>query len=121
MGEIKRVIKFRVWEASALGSAMTYIDDMYWFEEQQVHSIEDDGIYKFMQFTSLLDKNGKEIYEGDIVRYTYNRDTKTTTSFTEVIEYDKWADVIGVRVIVGMNPEIIGNIYEHPHLLNPTP
>lgn len=124
MGEIKRVIKFRVWEASALGSAMTYIDDMYWFEEQSVHSIEDDGVYKFMQFTGLHDKNGKDIYEGDAI---VSPGMIESPYIVEWKDYHGWAlrhpntEAIWLSSHVWDNANIIGNIHEHPHLLNTIP
>jgi uncharacterized phage protein (TIGR01671 family) len=83
---------------------------------------EEDFI--LMQFTGLKDKNGKEIYEGDILR---------------TITYDKTYEVsfyIGSFVLIDKDPgfttikkspigcyqtdiilEVIGNIYENPELL----
>jgi len=67
------------------------------------------------------DKTGKEIYEGDIVKYSYSRDTtgKDIVFFNEVIEWDNVLEYSGFIIHRGMNPEIIGNIYESPELLNP--
>jgi uncharacterized phage protein (TIGR01671 family) len=74
------------------------------------------------QFTGLTDKNGKEIYEGDILRPTVTGirkdaevkwDTETASFFAD-FDYDPkdWYELVwGNRV------EVIGNIYENPELL----
>ena len=82
-----------------------------------------------MQFTGLKDKNGKEIYKGDILRIINEYDKVNITEvkfidggFTvedDFGEYDMttigWA--INIWDNENSNYEIIGNIYENPDLL----
>jgi hypothetical protein len=74
---------------------------------------------ELMQFTGLLDKNGKEIYEGDILRvegYELGSVRYHGTSF--VIQFDDL--LANLDTIPAAYMEIIGNIYENPDLLELT-
>ena len=59
---MKREIKFRAWN---LDDGMLYFD----FDSFQKDYYDQYG--NIMQFTGLTDKNGKEIYEGDILTSKY--------------------------------------------------
>lgn len=142
-----REIKFRVWDSLTkemvpvvnltigLGGPVAFGShpDKTWKDTRQV-----TGADKIMQYTGLKDKNGKEIYEGDILKATY----PAGYSLYEVRfgEYDKeesegsgigWYAIehyfIGKKsgqLITGANHfggEVIGNIYENPDLLTSRP
>lgn len=69
-----------------------------------------------MQFTGLLDKNGKEIFEGDIIIIP-----QKTTWIVEWIngQYRYWSQYKnnGFKLSEKTKCEVIGNIYESPELM----
>lgn len=81
---------------------------------------------ELMQYTGLKDKNGKEIYEGDIIKYKFPYDRRlnhispvklleTETSFGVK---DRYENEIPLYTISANNYfEVIGNIYENKNLL----
>lgn len=79
-----------------------------------------------MRYTGLKDKNGKDIYEGDIVSF-YNDEEYKFKSTNALVIYDSAAfmlehkklgkEYLGEMDIENMCIKIIGNIYENPELL----
>ena len=76
------------------------------------------------QYTWLKDNNWKEIYEGDVIRYTSFGLKEYENTIVEVPELTAyhWFDELSQMLDKEQYPtqcdiEVIGNIFEHPQLL----
>lgn len=114
-----REFKFRAWDK--VDNKMYYdAEKTYDFigndiMEESFGSLLDSDNFIVMQYTGLIDKNRKEIYEGDLVK---------TTEYIGIVEYYKGMYCINVDdsfklPMYDTNEfmEVIGNIYETPDLL----
>lgn len=122
-----RIIKFRAWDKEMemiiypkKHYAPLYKDghiaELYNPEENEFHIVYDnDNRFELMQYTGLKDKNGKEIYEGDIIKAIDG------SMANEIIVWNN-AGFINFQECSGQsfspeNCEVIGNIYENKDLL----
>ena len=119
----QRVIKFRDWADNGVDErTMIYFGllDVSDGHIEGGYNLNEDG-QPVMQFTGLTDKNGKDIYEGDIV---YGE--SPLTSYAENPKYPiLWIDALaGFNVskdrIRVLDLKVIGNIHENPELLEPS-
>ena len=124
---MQRTIKFRAWDKTLNKiHCWSAIENHFTLEE-----LLDDNFFEAMQYTGLKDKYGNEIYDGDYIRYSMR--TINGSVFTHVCRvfqhesgtwriegyhednhsYEKKSTVYAAHLIC----EVIGNIYEHNHLL----
>lgn len=133
-----REIKFRAWdkEEKQMGNVLGfYLQENGWVDIEVLEERDDSDMkdkeyddvewrarlkyVDLMQYTGLKDKNGKKIYEGDILQIG-----------SELVETVTWVDEttwnadkcpvngwVNHESIYKQKPEIIGNIYSNPELL----
>jgi uncharacterized phage protein (TIGR01671 family) len=125
-----REIKFRAWDIKG----RRWINHGQWLgmgdENIEVSaSVRTPSILTFgregvavQQFTGLKDKNGVEIYEGDVVKHFWNDHIGYVQGEVEFLngKFVAWCRLNPTSrgsVTLGDLVEVIGNIYENPELL----
>lgn len=127
-----REIKFRAWDAENI---KWFFWDLYepfslfsWkeFKTKELGCIDNEKVGAVGQFTGIKDKNGKEIYEGDLVHYGDDKigirirwsDIQARFVMDRLHE-GKWLDSFyNFNEVVAQDLEVVGNIYENtPEIL----
>ena len=118
--------KFRAWDEYS--KRMMYRDFSIWCNGE-VSDTEGNYLDNLMQYTGLKDKHGKDIYEGDILRFKdcvgtgeYNSwDEEVMEPFlnSKVVSFGNigWENVGHWNCKGNYTAEIIGNIYENSNLI----
>lgn len=121
---MSRILKFRAWQRNA-----PYNDDsnghmLKWEDTEQDfwYYLKYRGEFTVMQFTGLKDKNGVEIFEGDILKskkgILYRTDFELGTFVANAIHSNKWP---GYHFFCSISfneseMEVIGNMHTNPEL-----
>lgn len=135
---MSREIKFKAWNGEQLRDVNTIgwtNGELDWIVTSKNHGPIDEDI-KLMQYTGKKDKNGVEIYEGDILtsenypfqdegKYNYHgivewADEVTAICITKrLVNKSKRGISDGIADIIEDTEkfQVIGNIYENPELL----
>ncbi len=131
-----RKIKFRAWDKDT-----KVMFDLVGLVFPLPNTTYEEGRNRvYMQFTGLLDKNGKEIWEGDIVKILYTdwpscsgchsspQEHMNAIALTRVVVWSAQGFYVSHKVdgyAESMEPgthgfiKVIGNVFENPELLTP--
>jgi uncharacterized phage protein (TIGR01671 family) len=117
-----REIAFRAWNKKREFMDSVWLID--WEHEKVCHSKHNQSDLNdcvLMQYTGIEDKNGKAIYEGEVVQFTVNKFgadvEKVVKKGTVYYNNDMTLSVDGWTLANIKSREVIGNIYENPELV----
>ena len=131
---MQRGLKFRVWNKFAAkfqnpsefainGNGIVLVSKTGYYQDFENSSYAGESSqYEIQWPTGLKDSLGREIYEGDIIKYTQLLFNTRAENFPTKTKEVKWRAVLGAwnvyETAAGESDiEVIGNIFENPNLL----
>lgn len=130
-----REIKFKAWDKKnkKFWDSNTFSQGTYWsisnegfVDATEKNVCRESYDFELLQFTGLKDKNGKEIYEGDIMLAEGNTNIYFLVEYGDDTDKENFgftlSSLMRNKIIYGFcrdveRYEVIGNIYENPELL----
>ena len=137
-----REVKFRIFSRTFTEDKMFYDvgcewenDGLWWFCNNKTRLFQLGSTrFNLMQYTGIKDKNGKEIYEGDILQIPALHSDQPESNPYDIVQIiirngcTMWKDIsTGKEELIYLwlgdsdtdeDSTIIGNIYENPELIN---
>jgi uncharacterized phage protein (TIGR01671 family) len=137
---MNREIKFRTWMSFDVEDKGNYGNykmcyNFAFYEYAPINYLLSNHKFPIMQYTGLKDKNGEEIYEGDIVSATYSKHKEKDLTLIQKVCFDIKSSCYSLEPLIPQEEivfettcnycplcwaakiKIIGNIYENPELL----
>lgn len=117
---MNREIKFRAWDSRTrewLGAFGIHKTGLFQESSNNKWNEMKDSVIIFNQFTGVLDKDGVEVYEGDIVINCYPSVQSKKKKMKVISWKTRGKTGTGFNISSLTKVKVIGNVYENPDLL----
>ena len=112
-----REFKFRAWDLKLGENSMFYFPNPISIGLALWRISRDPKGYAIMQFTGIIARDKKEVYEHDIIEYRTEDGGAYSTAFKGIVKYDNGAFRCPYELGTIEIFKVLGNIYENPELL----